>query len=698
MASPTCSFKGPGMTEESINAETPGLPARRRVRVADSMAATDHAASPVWAPLSSLSGTNLGASSKQDVLTRVQAGWFTLNDVAVLCGVSKRTAENWFQRFNAVPFSQTGLPIKGPLNRSNVIRRADLEIAVSTEGWWACGGQQDDPAVTSAMLGQDRYPLLNRLFTWAQEKPRRLLPLLDLCLELQLTPNDLTFDLNREIDWAEQAGLMHTKTVGRPDRLAIPTRSQSRPEPVNLDDLVTLEEWTANKPFRLATTRALARARKLEHQHVIAISDEGQASLRLVPSWAEILSEPEDPTLLDSFIPLTTRGYQSTESPAVLALAIDSGILASYQWGNRRYVETRRLAYDEIHHLNKLNEQQELDKRKQKAEESWHIVAEQADDLLRRLTTMLSDPEVDRESGKNHLPKGNTASLLNMCQVACMRARGATLEACGTHGRVTRERARQVLLRYARCVLVAQGQESGIRSTLEGHNADHTFSAVQQRLYSAMSEQSLFGLSNQIFLELQLVGYSSEMLRLPIQAPRNTPIPKVVVAPAAVPEGVSEPDQKVLTGDSDLEAIQAGAPHLLAAVDAILECMPDQIPAEIARKVRRVCDLACLVAQGRPIKLLVQSYNLTPLDVSHLLKSHLQTLALVRHDEADIARNLEALSGSVALPPELERLRAALETADEGALVNALYIETELFRNTLGKLKARIAQVQSTPS
>lgn len=638
--------------------------------------------------------SNAGANAaKRAVLARLQQGWLTQNDLCSLCCLPKSVARRMFDELGAVPLAKTGLDLRlqpPAMSKATYVRRSDLEELLDDEGWRVCRNQQDDPAVIHALMGNELYPLLNRLLSWAREEPRRKIPLLDLALELHLTPSDVSFDLNREIDWADQAGLMRDD-LPRTDLLAVPTRQVSRPGDVSYSELITLEDWTAGKPFQIATTRVLARERRLEHQHAVLDTD-GTAVVRLVPRWAEILSQPEDLKVLKDFQSLTARLKSGDLSATMLELAIELGVLKAFSWGRGRFVESRRLGAEEAALLNQESQRRLKAAKIQKSIEHGRIHFYQADDLARRFDALLA--------GKNQeeivrFSADTLDSMRRMVGMACLKAAGSSLDECGQQFDLSRERVRQILNKYERYVLMAQSIENKVReSVIEA--LDGRVPAYRHRLKSAADENE-YALLNQIWLETYVLGYPMAALYTsylipPEQSDAMPPLEESLhgflsgLQPEKSSRGfhLDSPDKGY---SYDVNPRQAE--DLCNALDRLAETPDGKEVGQIRlNSVKRGCEIALLIAQGYSQRHCARLHGLTPNDVLQLHRKHLMKLANVSLAIPQITAILNQLKDAPELPPQLARVMQSFLTGSEHTLLNALFLDSEVLHKHPAELLA----------
>lgn len=489
----------------------PDVPQRRRVRAAlpaGAAAAAQSSDMPRPTPKRTAEPQPYASSGrdadKQHVLRRLREGWLTIGDLTHLCCWGRPAGQALFERLTVSTFEEVGLP--GFESRSRFVRREAVEEVLDREGWRVVRSQQDDPDVRAALTGNEQYPLLSRLMIWAAETPRRKLPLLDLALELGLIPSDAAFDLNREIDWADQAGLMRDQQA-RQNRLAPATRHRSRPTPVTYDDLIPLDEWIEGKPFKEGMSRILARQGRLEHLHAVMEHDE--VVLYLLPRWAEILAEPEEPTCIKDYEPIRSRMERTGESRQFIETAIELGVLKTYRWRHWLYVEVNDIGdAEQVTILQILQEQKKQEKIESVRRQSKYD-ANQTALLEQRLKEI--EPDI---IGTRHHERWQVLS--RMATVGRLRTDGETLDACGEQLGVTRERVRQIHLKYERHALAVRSLEPRVIAALDYMDPQSTnLPKVWTRLLKAKHSDVPFALFNQIFIEHHLFGESLEGLYEP---------------------------------------------------------------------------------------------------------------------------------------------------------------------------------------
>lgn len=493
------------MTQPEADTPSPGAPQRRRVRI-DPPAGINDVASPKRLPTQPPYVANGGAeAAKQLVLNRLAHGWLTINDLVHACCWGRNTGQALFERLPVSSFEQIGLP--GNESRSRFVRREDAEALLGSEGWRVVRSQQDEPEVREALLGNEEYPLLSKLLSWAGETPRRKLPLLDLALELGLTPSDAAFDLNREIDWADQAGLMRD-ALRRQERLAVATRDFSRPTTVTYDELIALDEWSEGKPFKDGTTRVLARHGRLEHLHTVM--EGGEVIMYLLPRWAEILTGSEKPAPIQDYELLRSRMTRTGESRQFIDVATELGMLGCYKWGRGVFVEIKDIAEPDKLTLLQILEDKKQQEKVESARRKSRVNANQTALLEEQLKALEQEVQGNNEQHERWL------LLCRMATLGRMRADGQTLEACGLRLGVTRERIRQIMGKYERYALVVQSLEPRVTQALnriDRHQPD--LPACWTRLLKAQHSDTPFALFNQIFIEHHVYGTSLEGLYRP---------------------------------------------------------------------------------------------------------------------------------------------------------------------------------------
>lgn len=658
------------MTPLSDDGQSPAAvnPQRRRVRAGSN---TQESQNPISGS-QVRQQTNLPeeelAPAEQANLYRLRQGWLNIADLTHLCCVNRSTCERWFQRLNPVPFERTGLP--GRDARSRFVRRVDLENELGEEGWRVVRNQQGDPEVLAALMGNSKYPLLSQLLTWSQETPRRKLPLLDLALELQLTPSAIAFYLNREIDWADQAGLMRDE-LKRTDRLAVATLSSSRPRNIDYNDLVTLETWSIGKPFQEETTRALARQGRLEHLHGV-VSQNGGIAVWLLPSWAEILKEAEPYTPIHGFELPSARSDRLQESRTVIDTAVNLGILRTYQWGRSTYVESRPLTNEERQTVEQHIDDQKRARKIEQVSQRSQLDYEQIRGLESRLGS-LSDADGNIEINQHELK-----NIRRMVTVARMKAEGQTLEACGEWLGVTRERARQIIQKYERRITVCQSfVEKTSESLLNLNEQTGSLPPAHQRLAAALIDGSSSALLNQLFIEREIFGGALEVLSLPPVKPYK-PVTTQTPSP-------SKSNVAFSTASSEQSIDQAR--RLKTMIEQTLDTAGDTLRRSARVKViQEECEIACLAAEGKDERVIGNLFYLTPRDVQYVLRKHRTKLGLLESEGHKFVKLLSKVSDLENLPQPILRLVHHCQMDEPYALLNALFIENEIFGNDIRAL------------
>ncbi|AZI45160.1 hypothetical protein EHF33_19790 (plasmid) [Deinococcus psychrotolerans] len=667
---------------------------RRRIRVskAEEGLATESSAPAALEAIQLASEYSSDDATRQKALQRLHSGWLTQNEVGLICCTSKGTVEKWFEHLKAVSFEATGLGQfihSGAMLRATFVKRTDLEQFLAEEGWRILRNQQDDLDVIQALTDHARYPLLNQLFQWTQEQTRRKLPLLDLALELQLTLTELTFDLDREIDWADQDGLMRDESPHR-SSLSAPTRVSSRLRQVDYGELVTLETWSEGRPFKLQTTRVLARRGKLEHLHAV-IGLDGTVTTWLLPSWAEILSEPEMYTSITDFEILNTRLMRLLEGRELVETALEQGLLKSHTWGRGKFIEVRELTSDEKSNLTYLLEQQKMQVKILKIQQKRKIDRNQVANLEKQLNSLQGN-DIDRYEPTD--VGGDLPGLQRMVTLARMYAEGKTLEECGQWCDVTRERVRQILKQYERNLFIACSIEKRVQDCLHGMERNQTeLNPYHVRLKRASTESVEFALINQILIERQFYGNSLEILYTPSVQVKPLQVNKSPSTEDLIDQICIAPPIDILRPATPLSIVSSSDNLPLPNIDQArnLKNLLDSVSSTFDRTIQisswmtvtqEACELAYLLEKGHTENECAKLLCLNRFDIKHMMRRHQTKLYNISKWESRFTTALSTVSERSNLPDPIARILKHCETCESYALMNALFVEFEILQTT----------------